>query len=290
MAMTAQTETDRGGRPEDAGRRPATGARGRWRSGRRYVLLVLTLRVASLVAVLAAWQVLVAVGLLSGKLFSDPVAVLRRVWETAAGAPTYGEVTIYSHLWHTVQAIAAGYAIGASAGVLAGYALGRSALLGGLFRPYVTAFVAIPKIALVPLLVLIFGIGMESKIANVVLLVFIMVLFNTFSGVLQVKREWVNLARVMGARRAEIAARIVLPAAMPSIMVGLRTGVSFAMIGAITAEFIASNEGLGWLIHQATAAYDPTGLFAGIVYLVVLTWGMGQLVHLLEKRTLRWMR
>ena len=287
MAMTAQSETDRSAR-SDGARRPAVP--GRWRSGRRYVLLVLSLRVLSLVAVLAVWQVAVASGVLSGRLFSDPGAVLGRVWETAAGAPTYGDVTIYSHVWHTLRAIAAGYAVGATAGVLAGYALGRSALLGGVFRPYVTAFVAIPKIALVPLLVLIFGIGMESKIANVVLLVFIMVLFNTFSGVLQVKQEWVSLAQVMGAGRAAIAARIVIPAAMPSIMVGLRTGISFAMIGAITAEFIASSEGLGWLIHQATAAYDPTGLFAGIVYLVVLTWGMGQLVQLLEKRTLRWMR
>lgn len=93
----------------------------------------------------------------------------------------------------------------------------------------------------------------------------------------------------MGANRFASAVRIVVPAAMPSIMVGLRTGVSFAMIGGITAEFIASRNGLGWLIHQATSSYDSTALFAGVVYLVGLTWGIGQLVQLLERRALRWM-
>jgi NitT/TauT family transport system permease protein len=269
------------------GRPPA--AVPRWRTGRGYTAFVIGLRVALLLAVLVLWQLGVTVGFLDTDLFSDPVAVIGRVVETVFGASTYGDVTIYTHILRTLQAIVVGYAIGAATGVVAGYALGRSKLLGSLFRPYVTAFVAIPKVALVPLLVLIFGIGIKSEIANVVLLVTIMVLFNTFSGVRSVKEDYVSLARIMGTGEARIAARIVLPAAMPSIMVGLRTGVSFAMIGGITAEFIASDEGLGWLIHQATASYDPTGLFTGIVYLVVLTWGLGRLVQLLERRALRWM-
>lgn len=281
--MAAPTSSAAGAAPSEA----AVAAR--WKTPRGHLIFVVALRVLTGLVVLVAWQAAVAVGFLERNLFSDPISVLGRVWQTLTGADTYGHTTIYTHLWRTLKAIAIGYVIGVAAGVFSGYVLGRSAFLGALFRPYVTGFVAIPKIALVPLLVLIFGIGVESEIANVVLLVFIMVLFNTFSGVLGVKEEYVNLARIMGAGRVATAARIVIPAAMPSIMVGLRTGVSFAMIGGITAEFIASSEGIGWLIHQATASYDPTGLFMGVVYLVGLTWGLGQVVQLLEKRTLRWM-
>lgn len=284
--MAVKTHSRNTGRAGSPGGPPAVSW---WRTRRGHRVFVMTLRVAVVLAVLALWQIGVGTGVLDTTLFSDPLAVVGLVVETAFGATTYGDVTIYSHVLRTLQAILVGYAIGVVAGVAAGYLLGRSSLLGALFRPYVTAFVAIPKVALVPLLVLIFGIGIKSAIANVVLLVTIMVLFYTFSGVQSVKEDYVSLARIMGTGELRIAARIVVPAAMPSIMVGLRTGVSFAMIGGITAEFIASNGGLGWLIHQATASYDPTGLFTGIVYLVVLTWGLGRLVQLLERRALRWM-
>jgi NitT/TauT family transport system permease protein len=198
--------------------------------------------------------------------------------------------SIWENVAVTAQAVCVGYFFGAVAGVVIGYVLGRAPFVAAVFQPYIRALAAVPKIALVPLLVLVFGIGVQAETANVVLMVFIMVVFSTFSGVAGVRADFVNLARIMGARKVTVATRIVIPAALPAIMSGLRAGVPFAFIGAITSEFIASSSGLGWLMQRATAQYDPTGLFAALVYLVVLVWLFVQVIHAIERRVLRWQR
>jgi NitT/TauT family transport system permease protein len=241
------------------------------------------------VALLGTWQLSTATGLLSPEIISEPSRIAARVWDSLGGAPMY-EKSIWENIAVTAQAVCVGYLIGAAAGVVIGYVLGRVPFIAAVFQPYIRALAAVPKIALVPLLVLVFGIGVQAETANVVLMVFIMVVFSTFSGVAAVRADYVNLARIMGASRLTVAAKIVVPAALPAIMSGLRAGVPFAFIGAITSEFIASSSGLGWLMQRATAQYDPTGLFAGLCYLIVLVWLLMQVVQAVESRLLRWQR
>jgi NitT/TauT family transport system permease protein len=241
------------------------------------------------VVLLGTWQLSTAIGLLSPATFSAPSQVAVRIWDTLGGTPMYDK-SIWENVAVTAQAVCVGYLIGAAAGVVIGYVLGRAPFVAAVFQPYIRALAAVPKIALVPLLVLVFGIGVQAETANVVLMVFIMVVFSTFSGVAAVRADFVNLARIMGAPKVTVATRIVIPAALPAIMSGLRAGVPFAFIGAITSEFIASSSGLGWLMQRATAQYDPTGLFAALVYLVVLVWLFVQVVHVIERRLLRWQR
>ena len=241
------------------------------------------------IVLLGGWQLSTMTGLVSPDTISEPTRVAARVWDALAGAPMYDK-SIWANIAVTAKAVCVGYLIGAGAGVLVGYVLGRAPLVAAVFQPFIRALAAIPKIALVPLLVLVFGIGVKAETANVVLMVFIIVVFSTFSGIAAVRPDFVNLARIMGASRLTVATKIVVPAALPAIMSGLRAGVPFAFIGAITSEFIASSSGLGWLMQRATAQYDPTGLFAGLFYLTVLVWLLIQVVHVVENRLLRWQR
>lgn len=238
-------------------------------------------------SLLLAWEYAGRTGLVNPKLFSYPSDVIGRIGSMLAGEDLHGH-TVFEHLLATGQALAVGFTIGAVLGVVLGFVLGRSALLARVFEPYLLGIYSIPKIAIAPLFVLVFGIGLESKIAVVVMGVFFMVFFNTFAGVVGVNEEFVNIARIMGARGMSVTRRIIIPAALPSIMLGLKMGVPFGVIGAIIGEYIAATQGIGWLIIRSTSFFDASGLFAALFYLVAATWLLSQLVSLIEGRVLRW--
>ncbi len=236
---------------------------------------------------LGIWQAASAFRLINPIFFSDPIAIIRRVWTFASGEAVYSR-TIYDHLRVTLQEMAVGYVIGAAIGMTLGFALARSRTASRILEPYILAIYSVPKIALAPLFILFLGIGLESKVGVVVMEVFFLVFFNTFAGVRGVNEEHVQLARIMGASGASVTRRIIIPSAMPSIMIGLKMGVPFAMIGAIIGEFIASTQGLGWLILYSSSNFDASGLFASIGFLVAVVWTLGQVVAFFENRLLRW--
>lgn len=241
------------------------------------------------IVLLGAWQICVATGVLSAKVVSEPSQVAVQVWQTLSGQPLFG-VTIWADLSVTIRAVALGYVIGTAFGIVLGYLLGRVDFIAQIFQPYIEAIAALPKIALVPLFVFIFGIGVTAEMVNAALMVFIIVLFSTFSGVAGVPESLVDMARIMGAGRWVVTRRVVIPAAMPSVLVGMRAGVSFAFVGAITSEFIASSGGVGSMMQQAATGNDTAALFTGLVYLIVLVWLLAQIVALLQARLLRWQR
>ncbi len=236
---------------------------------------------------LAAWELASNAGAINPILFSRPSAIAARIVSFLAGESVYSR-TIYDHLRTTLTEMAIGYVVGALAGVLLGFGLGRSRFFSRVFEPYILAVYSVPKIALAPLFVLVLGIGFESKVGVVAMEVFFLVFFNTLAGVLAINEEFVLLARIMGATAEQVTRRVILPAALPSIFVGLKMGVPFAMIGAIIGEFIASTQGLGWLILYSGANFDASGLFAAIAFLVAVVWSLGRLLALLERRLLRW--
>jgi len=244
-------------------------------------------RLVTGLAILGLWQGLAEAKVLNPLLFSTPVKVVGRLAAFLGGEVVYSR-TIYNHLSITLQEMAVGYVAGAALGMAVGFALARSQTLSRIFEPYILAIYSVPKIALAPLFVLTLGIGITSKWGVVTMEVFFLVFFNTFSGVRNINEEFVQLARVMGASKAQVTRRIIMPASLPFIMTGLKMGVPFAMIGAIIGEFIASNQGLGWLILYMASNFDASGLFAAILILVAVVWLLGQLLALIEARTLRW--
>jgi NitT/TauT family transport system permease protein len=232
-------------------------------------------------AILAFWQW--SSGRLIKEIYvSKPTAVAARLYELFAS----GE--IYPHLWTTGQELVLGYVIGVTGGILGGYALGRSPRLATIFEPYVMAFYGIPKIALAPLFIIWFGIGIGSKVALASIMVFFLVFYNVYTGVRSVDRELVNLTLVMGANERQLTYHVYLPAAAPYVLLGMRMAVPYSVIGVIVGEFTSSVQGLGLFIHEASSTYDPAGVFAGIVILLAFVVLANVLAGRLERRLLRW--
>jgi NitT/TauT family transport system permease protein len=233
------------------------------------------------IALLVFWQW--SSGRLIREIYvSKPTAVVERLYELFAS----GE--IYPHLWTTGQELVLGYTIGVAGGVVGGYALGRSQRLASIFEPYVMAFYGVPKIALAPLFIIWFGIGIWSKVALASTMVFFLVFYNVFSGVRSVDRELVNLTLVMGANQRQLTWHVYLPAAAPFVMLGMRLAIPYSVIGVIVGEFTSSTQGLGLFIHEASSTYDPAGVFAGIVILLIFVMTANFVAGRLERRLLRW--
>ena len=232
-------------------------------------------------ALLAFWQW--ASGRLIREIYvSKPTAVAARLYELFAS----GE--IYPDLWTTGEELVLGYVIGVVGGILGGYALGRSPRLASIFEPYVMAFYGIPKIALAPLFIIWFGIGIGSKVALAAIMVFFLVFYNVYTGVRSVDRELINLTLVMGANQRQLTYHVYFPAAAPYVLLGMRMAVPYSVIGVIVGEFTSSVQGLGLFIHEASSTYDPAGVFAGIVILLAFVVTANFLAGRLERRLLRW--
>ena len=213
---------------------------------------------------------------------SRPTDIAARLWQLFAT----GE--IWPSLLTTGQELALGYAFGVGGGVLAGVLLGRSPAAARIFEPYLMAFYGIPKIALAPLFIIWFGIGLWSKVALAGTMVFFLVFYNVYSGIRSVDRDLVNLARVLGATKRQLDRHVYLPAAAPYILLGMRMAIPYAVIGVIVGEFTSSIRGLGTYIAYASSTYDPAGVFAGIAILLAFVVTAGAFAGRLERRVLRW--
>jgi len=231
--------------------------------------------------ILVCWQ------LASGRLVEDffisnPVDVIKRLWTwTVTGF-------IFPHLWVTFYETAGGFILGSIIGVLLGIWLGVAPFTSRLLNPFLFAFYALPKIALAPLFVLWFGLGLESKIALSTVIVFFLVFYNTYTGVREVDQDMIDTVRLMKARRHQVLRHVIIPSAMSWIFAGLKISVPYALIGAIVGELIAANKGLGFLVQRMGADFDTTGVFAVLVVIGLLAIALNHLVDLAQLRQERW--
>jgi NitT/TauT family transport system permease protein len=239
------------------------------------------LLVAPGVIMLVAWQF--ASGRLVREAYvSKPTDIARRLYDLFATGEIWPSLKI------TGEELVLSYVFGVVAGLLLGYALGRAPRLARIVEPYVMAFYGIPKIALAPLFIIWFGIGIWSKVVLAGTMVFFLVFYNVYAGVRSVDREVVNLALVLGANERQLGRHIYLPAAAPYLLMGMRMAIPYAVIGVIVGEFTSSVAGLGLFISYASSTYDPASVFAGIFILLAFVMIMNALASRLEKRLLRW--
>lgn len=233
------------------------------------------------IALLLVWQW--ASGRIIRTIYvSKPTDIARRLYEVFAT----GE--IFPHLATTARELVLGYLFGVSAGIVTGYVLGRSPRLAAIFEPYVMAFYGIPKIALAPLFIIWFGIGMWSKVALAGTMVFFLVFYNVYMGVRSVDRDLVNMTMILGASESQLTWHVYLPAAAPFVIMGMRMAIPYSVIGVIVGEFTSSTQGLGLFILQASSSYDPAGVFAGIAILLIFVIVANTGATRLEKHLLRW--
>jgi NitT/TauT family transport system permease protein len=232
-------------------------------------------------AILLIWQG--ASGRLVDNFFiSNPIDVFRRL----AGWIVDG--SIFAHLWATVYATGMGFIIGSVLGAALGVWLGVARNAARLVNPYLNALNALPKVALAPLFVLWFGLGIESKVALAAVLVLFLVFLNTFAGVREVDQDLIDTARLMRATRAQVIAKVILPSALSWVFAGLKISVPYALIGAVLGEMIAANRGLGYLVQFSGSQFDAAGVFAVLFVIALLAVGLNFLVEIVQHRMERW--
>ena len=235
---------------------------------------------------IVAWEVLGRAGVLDPFYYSRPSLFVPRIVSWFAPGSTAGDIWLDIRV--TLTETVLGFAIGTLLGLVVGYAFARNRLLGAAFDPLLSMFNAIPRLVLAPVFILAFGIDLASKVALGVTLVFFIVFFATFAAVRDVDPTLVDNVRVLGARRRDVTFEVLLPAAFGAIVASLRTSAGFAFAGAVVAEYIGSNAGLGRRIATAEAFFDSTGVFGGIVLIALLALLLDALLQFVEGRASRW--
>jgi NitT/TauT family transport system permease protein len=196
--------------------------------------------------------------------------------------------SVWAPLGVSATAFAIGLAMAIAAGLPLGILLGRSKTLDAMFDPFITAFNATPRLVFLPLLMLWFGIGLWSKVAVVFLGALFPLLINTYEGVRNADKLLINVVRSFGANEWDIARLVVVPNALPFIIVGLRLAIGRAVLGVVVSEFFGSQEGLGVVMVRAASSFQVNVVFAGLIIFAALSLAMTGLVKLLEDRMSRW--
>jgi NitT/TauT family transport system permease protein len=234
---------------------------------------------ATLALVLLAWKAIVVVGDYPAFILPPPEAVATRF------VRAWTDGTIAPHFGVTLQEVVLGFAIGAVVAMIVGYLLARSAIVERLLSPYLVAAQATPILALAPLLALWFGSGLLSKLVICTLIVFFPVAVATMVGVRSVDAGLLELGRSLRATRRQIVTTLELPAALPSILGGMRVGVTLAVVGAIVGEWAGAERGLGVLVNLARGSlFDIPLMFATLLTIALLGIGLYLLVVLVERR------
>lgn len=228
----------------------------------------------------------------------DPVQVLGRIWSwfmPLGLAPSVvfpdglaGRADIYLHLGVTLLETVLAFGLGTGLGLGCGLWLALSPLAGAIFEPYLKAANAMPRVILAPIFALWFGLGIWSKVALAVTLVFFVVFFNVYQGVKEVSPVVLNNARMLGANQRQLLRTVYLPSATAWVFSSLHTSVGLAFVGAVVGEYLGSARGVGYLILQAEGSFDVNTVLAGIVVLTLCALLMDALVGRLERRLLRW--
>lgn len=237
-------------------------------------------RALVLAAFLTLWQGASAVA--GANWFSTPLAVAQRLWSAALNGD------LWHHGSYTLTAAVIGFLIGGVPGALLPFALRRMETLRAVLDPFLVAGFGAPKVALTPLFIIWFGIGIASKVALVASVVFFLVFFMTTAGLAAVDQKLIAAARVFGADAALISREIVWPASVPYVFTGLRVAAPYAIGTAVVGELISSNRGLGYLIQAGATDFDPAGIFAGVIVLAALVIALNASLDAAERRLLAW--
>lgn len=256
------------------------GGSGPWRH--RDTLIAIALRLLVALIIIAAWEAVIVFNLSTSFWISQPRLLAQRLAQDVASLEFWYDVFV------TLYETAIGFIVGCVSGGIAGFVLARHRLLDTALDPYLSALYSLPRIALAPLFILWFGIGLASKVALAVSIVFFILLYSVYSGVRAVDRELLDAVRTMGASRNYLTRRIILPSCIPWIFSGMRIALGMALTGTVVGEMMASQHGIGRLISVASGSFDTTGVFASLTVLAVMAMLLGACMNAIERRMQRW--
>lgn len=246
-----------------------------------------------LVAIFVLWHVITKPGLIppfvfendqqAAFFFGEPLKIFSRV-----GAWFFTNGDIYQHLWVTLLETVLAFGIGTALGLGFGLWLALSPLAAAIADPYIKAANSMPRVILAPIFAVWFGLGIASKVALGVTLVFFIVFFNVYQGVKEVSPVVLANARMLGASQRQLLRHVYLPSATSWVFSSLHTSVGLAFVGAVVGEYLGSSRGVGYLILQAEGAFDINTVMAGILVLTAFALLLDAAVGRIEKRLMKW--
>lgn len=248
---------------------------------------------ALLVALIVFWYLMTTPGLVppfmfdndrqAAFFFGEPLRVAERIWTWFVR-----DADIYQHLGVTLTETVLAFAIGAIGGLAGGLWLALSPMASAILEPYIKAMNSMPRIILAPIFAVWFGLGIASKVALGVTLVFFIVFFNVYQGVKEVSPVILANARMLGASQRQLLRHVYLPSATSWVFSSLHTSVGLAFVGAVVGEYLGSSQGVGYLILQAEGSFDINTVMAGIVVLTAFALALDAAVGRIEKRLMKW--
>jgi NitT/TauT family transport system permease protein len=250
-------------------------------------------QLALLVLIFVFWHVMTTPGLVptfmfdndrqAAFFFGEPLKIFARIW-----AWFVRDADIYVHLWITLAETLMAFGIGAVTGLAGGLWLALSPMASAILEPYIKALNSMPRIILAPIFAVWFGLGMGSKVALGVTLVFFIVFFNVYQGVKEVSPVVLANARMLGASQKQLLRHVYLPSATSWVFSSLHTSVGLAFVGAVVGEYLGSSQGVGYLILQAEGQFDINTVMAGILVLTAFALVLDAMVGRIEKRLMKW--
>jgi len=253
---------------------------------RRRRWLVNGLRLGLLVVALGGWEIAARLGFIDPFFFAMPSTIADQIWvwltEGTSQGPLWQQVLV------TLEETVLGFLIGAVLGIICGVALGRNRLLADVFSIYIKIANSVPRVVLGSIFIISMGLGMASKVALAVVMVFFVVFGNAFQGVREADRNLIANARILGASAHQVTMGVVIPSALSWIIASLHVSFGFALVGAVVGEFLGSRQGIGLLIATAQGTFNAAGVFAAMIVLAVVALAAEFLISLLENRLIKW--
>ena len=248
--------------------------------------LVFALRVGLFALLLGGWELAARLNWIDPFFFAMPTAIVGRLVEWTRDGTSEGP--LWYHLWVTMEEALIGFFTGSIAGIVIGVALGRNRLASDVFSIYIKVINSIPRVVLAPIFIMMFGLGLGSKVALAFVMVFFVVFHNAFQGVREADRAMIANARILGASNWQLVRSVIVPSAMSWIFASLHVSFGFAIIGAIVGEFVGSRYGIGLLINVAKGSFDAAGMYAAIVLVMVVALAAEYLMTYVENRLAKW--
>lgn len=259
----------------------------------QYRLKLRTWQFGLLVAIFVVWWALTKPDLIppfvfdndtqAAFFFGEPLVIFTRIWDWFVV-----NVDIYAHLWTTLVETILAFAIGTVTGGAMGMWLALSPFAAAVADPFIKGLNSMPRVILAPIFAVWFGLGIASKVALGVTLVFFIVFFNVYQGVREVNPNVLASARMLGANRTQLLKNVYMPSAMSWVFSSLHTSVGMAFVGAVVGEYLGSSHGVGYLILQAEGVFDINTVMAGILVLTLFALVLDWVVGIVERRAMRW--
>jgi NitT/TauT family transport system permease protein len=239
-----------------------------------------------LVVTLGGWELAGQTKLIDPFFYSMPSQIAIQLWTWITEGTSQG--SLWVQVLVTLEETTLGFLIGAVLGIICGIALGRNRLLADIFSIYIKVANSVPRVVLGSIFIIALGLGMASKVALAVVMVFFVVFGNAFQGVREADGNLIANAKILGASSRRITYSVVLPSALTWILASLHVSFGFALVGAVVGEFLGSKQGIGLLIATAQGAFNAAGVFAAMIVLAVVALLAEWLITQLENRLLKW--